>query len=86
MAALCAGLIAVTIFAFTERSEIEKLGQRAASHQDEISSLQSRVAAADGTLSRKFNGNLQDQLANQDEKTSAIDRQRSRMRPFGTLR
>lgn len=66
---LGAGLIAVTIFAFNERSQIDTLGQQAESHQQEIATLQSRMAAADSTLSGTV-GKLQDQLTDAEAQTS----------------
>src|SRR5580698_3747421 len=69
MVALGAGLIAVTIFAFNERSQIDTLGQQAESHQQEIATLQSRMAAADATLSGTV-GKLQDQLTDEETQTS----------------
>jgi hypothetical protein len=69
MVALGVGLIAVTIFALNEKSQIDTLSQQADSHQQEIATLQSRMAAADSTFSGTV-GKLQDQLTDEEAKTS----------------
>jgi len=69
MLALGIGLVAVAIYAFNERSEIQTLGQQNDSHQQEIAALQSHMATADAALSGTV-GNLQDQMTSENEQTS----------------